>query len=224
MKFFQGKVANFNISHRNREEFRGLVEEIFKKHQYYFEAESKSPVIVDVGAHIGLSTLYFKNLYPEARIVAVEPLRENAELLRLNMSTNVIRDVEIVEVALAASSGKATLYFDSEIDDWYSTAGFTEGAWNGRQTSQSVEVETIALSSLLDEPVDLLKMDIEGAELAVLKEANSKLRRVKRIFLEHHPMQGNSLEKIVKLLESLGFGVEVTTDKKIGLSLVEAVV
>ncbi len=80
------------------------------------------------------------------------------------------------------------------------------------------------LDDFLGEPVDLLKLDIEGAEGEVLEGA-TKLKQVKRMVMEYHPMKHNPWERIKAILDREGYEVTMKNGKKKdeGLKLVEAV-
>jgi FkbM family methyltransferase len=211
------KILPFTVWFRQSEEFHIIKREIFTQNAYYIEFESEQPVIIDAGAHIGLATLYFKKLYPNSKIWAIEPIKENFEILQMNVETNRLPDVHLFEAALSETGSETTLYFDATETAWLSTAGKEPGAWNHQQTSRSKTVPAMQLSQLISQinlPVDLLKLDIEGAELSVLKEAQSHLGKVKHIIMEYHPIKTQSLRQIVTLLENQGFLCEIWKDGK----------
>ena len=68
-----GKMLGFDIAYFDRPTLVGLYREIFVRQYYYFRANIESPRIFDCGANFGMATLYFKWLYPKARIEAFEP-------------------------------------------------------------------------------------------------------------------------------------------------------
>jgi len=202
--------------------------EIFANHCYYFETENPRPVIIDAGAHIGLASLYFKKQFPGALITAIEPNPTNLALLEQNIWENDLRDVTTVEAALTPQAGQITLYQDVT-QSWLSTSSIHERAWNGEQETIPFEAKAITLSSLLTQSVDLLKLDIEGAELAVLAEAKDELANVSKIFVEFHPTENQKLEDLEDLLTEIGFkvtfskhGATVSRDKATGMVLVGA--
>src|SRR5690606_32260101 len=81
----------------NQTVFDNMYEEIFVNHEYAFKTETESPLIVDCGANIGLSTLYFKSQYPQSRIIAFEPDKQNIELLKHNIAINKLENIQIIE-------------------------------------------------------------------------------------------------------------------------------
>jgi FkbM family methyltransferase len=225
----QTQLPPFVLSYRNREEFFRIRKEIFSQHSYYFETENPRPKIIDAGAHIGLATLYFKKLFPGARITAIEPLPQNLEVLEENIWQNGLKDIEVIPAALWPYPGEIPFHFDETDEEWLSTASTLAKAWNQEQDTTSVSVRTTALSNLLYEPVDFLKMDIEGAEQVVLEEAEDQLHWIKEMVVEFHPVAHQSLSHLVPFLEGRGFhitlwkdGVEVKLNRARGLLYVHA--
>lgn len=192
------------------ESLRILIEEILVFQCYYFPTENPHPRIIDGGANFGLTTWYFRKLYPGSIIHAFEPDRNMAAILRRNAGRNGWDNVEIHETALSGKSGSATFF--STPDE--TIAGSLSGNTAARGLTQTTyEVECRPLSGYLEHPVDFLKLDIEGAECAVFQEAAGRLDRIKHLFCEvHRPADGGNrdLVAIVQLLESAGFRVEVT--------------
>ncbi len=224
------KLDQFTVWYSNSEEFHRLKQEIFTHDQYYFETDNPRPLIIDAGAHIGLATLYFKKIFPAARITAIEPNPSSAVLLEKNLWTNLIDEVTVVTAALAGDNRPREFFIDTSDDHWFSTAGFNQGAWNGQQTTNALTVPTQPLADFLTEPVDFLKMDIEGAELEVLTAARSRLRQIKHLMVEFHPTADQSLPHLVELLKDYHFevtlwkdGQDITQAKARGLVMVEAV-
>ncbi len=226
---FSSKLPPFRIFYDNGEEYHVLKNEVFTDGVYYFETENPSPKIIDAGAHIGLATLYFKKVYPAARVVAIEPNPETFPLLEKNVFENQLDGVELHQVTLAAGAGEAEFFLDSSSHQWWSTSGFSPRAWNGAQTTQSLLVKTEPLATFLDEPIDFLKMDIEGAEQEVLLATGEKIEQVRHLLLEFHPTSHQSLPKLVEFLRLHGFkvtlwqnGKEVEMRKVKGLVYIEA--
>lgn len=196
----------------NKEEFLTIKDEIFNKEIYKFQAKEEDPFIIDLGAHIGLATIYFKSLYPNAKIIAVEPNPESFRLLKKNIETVGFNDVEMINAAVGSKKGVRDFYIDSTEKHWNSTAGFYPGTWKGTYQSEKIEVEVVTLSQIISEPVSLLKVDIEGAELKVLEEAAEKLSLVKKIFVESHPLTLTRHKKLSKFLKSHRFSLKFWKD------------
>jgi FkbM family methyltransferase len=210
------KLPPFRVFFENGPEFHHLKNELFTQDTYYFETTNPQPRIIDAGAHIGLTTLYFKKLYPHARITAIEANPAVWPIFEKNVFENQLEDVGLQKLALADAHGEKSFYIDATQDRWLSTASFTPGAWTGSQESESITVPTVPLTDLLLEgqPVDFLKMDIEGAEQAVLFAAKDKLHLIHHLFLEFHPISTQSLTDLVEFLQQNGFRIQLWKDGK----------
>jgi FkbM family methyltransferase len=208
------KLAPFTIFFENSEEYHVLKNEVFTQGAYYFETENPRPRIIDAGAHIGLSTLYFKKLFPAAHIMAIEPNPQVLPILEKNIWQNNINDVDVFAVALAEEQGEMEFYFDSSVDQWLSTASFHKGAWTETQVSDVMMVPTRPLTDFLEEKVDFLKMDIEGAEERVLVTAGTQLVQVQHMMVEFHPLPEQSLPRLCKHLEDLHFRLKLWKNQK----------
>ena len=205
------KLRDFEFECINPNHFAFLFIEIFVAEPYRFSAASRKPYIIDGGVNIGLSIAYFKTLFPEARIAGFEPHPEAFEVARRNFERNGFRDVRLHHAALAHHPGSVPLSFiPGEI--MASTIG-NRLAVRG-ETPQIVEVPAMQLSGFLTEEVDFLKLDIEGAENEVLREAGEKLRHVRNMFVEFHLTRGdtsNSLPATLQILEQRGFDYLITS-------------
>lgn len=196
------KLHNYTIYHNNSEEYHQLKREIFTQDLYHFETDSPTPLIIDAGAHIGLSVLYFKRIYPNAQIIAIEPNPESFALLEKNMFENQIEGVTLIQAALSNKSGQETLFLDETNEEWHSVAGFHKGSWAGTQKSKEVVVQAHTLSEFITQPIDFLKMDIEGIEQKVLTTSAESLPLIKQMIIEFHAHKSQSLQKLVEFLEN----------------------
>jgi FkbM family methyltransferase len=136
----------------------------------------KIETIIDCGANIGLTALYFASVYPRARIYSVEASPQNFSLL----TPNVANEPRIVPIhACIVSIPQATVLFDNH-----------GPAWSHKLVENGgIRVPALTLDELLAKQgiarVDLLKMDIEGAERAVLATGNY-LNSVQHLVAELH--------------------------------------
>jgi FkbM family methyltransferase len=224
----KAKLGAFEVEFDNSEEYHHLKSEIFTANIYYFETDNARPRIIDAGAHIGMATLYFKRLFPGSIITAIEPHGRSFKLLENNIWNNDLSDVTTVNVALSNKIGETDFYSDVTDEQWVSTAGFHPGAWNGQQQSKVEKVPTRLLGDFIDGHIDLLKMDIEGAEQRVLMAAVDKLPLVNKMIIEFHPTSEQSLLHLVEFLEEHGFKLSYWQNNKAvvkparGLVLIEA--
>ncbi len=199
------KLQNFTVHFHNSEEYHHLKREIFSHNTYYFETTSPNPTIIDAGAHIGLATLYFKTQYPLATITAVEPNPYLFALLEQNIFENQLQDIICINAALAATKDKLPFYIDETANQWWSTGSFINGAWTKQQKSTEILVPTIPLSDIVTTQVDLLKLDIEGAEQLVLESCPNVLHFIDQIHIEYHSTKNQSMVKLSELLTNHGF-------------------
>jgi FkbM family methyltransferase len=201
------KVLDFTVKTYTFKEFRSSFDEIFLDNTYSFETEAKKPVILDCGSNIGLSILYFKQRYPEARITAFEPDPTTFALLKDNVRSNRLKDVTLVEKALADSGGYLTFFVradESLASSIYSDLG-----------GHPVEVEKVRLSDYIDGPIDFLKMDVEGAEGLILDDLteSGKIDLIKRMIIEYHHHlfdETESLSDFLGQLENAGFDYQLS--------------
>lgn len=231
------KLGNYTVYFENSEEYHSLKNDVFRENSYEFETDNPFPVIIDAGANIGLSVLYFKKMYPGSKIIAVEPLPGNYQLLDMNVFENNLTDVFTYQLAISNKTNDIELHTDQE-NNWHSTASVVPGNWTGTQNTIPITVATKTLDYFIDQAltqfnvtqIDLLKMDIEGAEQAVLIQGKKHLKeKIKFLNCEFHPHSGQNIQKLVKTLEEINFAVtlfrkgkEITLDKAKGLVVIEA--
>jgi FkbM family methyltransferase len=196
------------VEYPNQSHALFLVHEIFVEASYAFETQSPAPRIVDCGANVGLSIHFFKALHPEARIIAFEPEPATFSLLQGNLERAGLRDVEIRRAAVAGHEGTVVLF--SPEDDRGSILSSIEQTWSGGAGS---DVPAIRLSSVIDGPVDLLKLDVEGAEYGVVRElvASGAIRHVRQAVIEFHalPAEPDGAATLERLLTGAGMRVRI---------------
>ena len=187
-----------------------LVEDVLLSAPYRVSLSTDAPVIVDCGANIGLSALYFRRRFPRSRIVAFEPDPPAFALLRENLDRNGCADVVAHAVALGCADGTVEFFYDDAM------RGSVHAGTVGRPwlTGRS-EVPVRRLSTLLPDSVDLLKLDVEGAEGDVLDDLvqTGALDRVAAVVMEyhHHLDDQDKLGGVLSLLERAGFGYQLAT-------------
>jgi FkbM family methyltransferase len=171
--------------------------EVWMDDSYRLPFDVAPKVLVDLGANIGLTTVWLAHRYGCTAIVAVEPSPENARIARINLELNNIH-AEVVEAAVGDHDG--TVYFQ---DDQDSNLGRV--ASTGRPVRQ-VSMRTVLEQLPAGAEVDLVKMDIEGGEGPLLdaKADLAWLRRVRSIIAETHRTLID-YPAMVRTLESQGF-------------------
>jgi FkbM family methyltransferase len=190
----------FKIIYKKPYELLHTHEDIFFKEIYRFKSETNTPLIIDCGANIGLAVLYFKKIFPGAKIFAFEPDDLNFQLLEKNITTNKLTGVIAKKAAVWNSNG--FISFKSEA---------SEGSHIAFDGSGNELVSTVRLADLLtfEDKIDFLKIDIEGAEWTVLQDCKQALTNVQNLFLEYHG-RTDETEKLVgiyTILSNAGFSV-----------------
>lgn len=182
--------------------FLFMYKEIFEQQIYKFKSKNTQPFIIDCGANIGLSVLYFKELYPQSKIVAFEPDIKVFNVLKSNVQRFGLSDVELINKAVWKS--ETTLEFMSE------------GADGGRviqleKDKEKYKISTVRLGEYLSKPVDFLKVDIEGAETEVIKDCQDLLVNVENLFVEYHSFgnEPQTLHIILNILSGAGFRLHI---------------
>jgi len=166
-------------------------DQVFIHKEYDFDTTKFPNVIIDAGANIGLAAIYFTNKYPDATIIALEPEQSNFELLKKNVSpyTKIIP----VQAALWHKNEEINLV-DPGLGKW----GFMTESKNTSENSAGNachKVKAMTVDRLMQnynlEKIDILKIDIEGAEKEVFSESSPWIEKVDSIIVElHERMKG----------------------------------
>lgn len=165
--------------------------------QFWKSLDLKGKVVYDIGAFHGLLTLYFAR--HARQVVAWEPNRRNRERLTQNLRLNSFTNVIVRPYGLAAESMRAEMRFDSLAPG---TASIDSGMGTGGE-SETIELRTLDAETDL-EPPDLIKIDVEGFELEVLKGASRTLARRPDLFLEMHGADPHDKRRrVVAIVEHL---------------------
>ena len=187
------------IHYSSNEELIHCLKEIFFDEIYKFETPNQTPIIIDCGAHIGMSILSFKQQYPNSTIIAFEPDTNNYKLLQKNIKEWGFSNIQALQNPIWNSNTEIT--FESS------------GAMGGKISSKSESIQNslkliaVRLSDFLDKEIDFLKIDIEGVEYEVIKDCKSKLHFVKNLFIEFHSKFEDQykLTEILNILNEAGF-------------------
>jgi FkbM family methyltransferase len=176
-------------------------QEIFGKRVYSFAARTSQPRIIDCGANIGMSVIFFKTEHPGAIVTAFEPDPALFVALQKNVSAFGFTDVTLHQKAVWTKAGPLTF--------------LQEGGHSGRIAQAGdqrvVTVDAARLHDLLVEPVDFLKVDVEGVELELLADCRDRLTNVDKLFVEYHSRvdQPQSMPNLLQLLGSAGFRYDI---------------
>jgi FkbM family methyltransferase len=172
---------------------------------------------VDVGAGVGSYTLMIAEEYKTkaVRVIAIEAYPENFKALCRNVECNNFKYVKTVNKAVSDSKGVITMYRQN--DTHRTRAGQYTSILNTLDVSSNgaaCEVECDTLDDIIgNDKVDLMKVDIEGAEVLALKGATNTLKRLRKIIVEVH---GDNFEKVRRILEIHEFKLEFITRTESG--------
>jgi FkbM family methyltransferase len=177
---------------------------IFQQQIYRFDARKEEPLIIDGGANVGLSMLYFKRSFPRSRIIAFEPDPDVFQALAKNCAAFQLENVQLVPQALWTKAG--AVKFDREGADAGRIAADTESL-------QAVEISACRLKDYLQQDVDLLKLDLEGAELDVLLDCAEVLGNVDKVVVEYHSFkdQPQKFHLLTQVLHDAGFRLHINS-------------
>lgn len=199
---FQPYVTKFrghSLHIHDHASFRLGKKELFRQQVYKFDSPKKTPYIIDCGANMGMSIIYFKSLYPGAKILAFEADPYIFSYLEKNIRSFQFEDVLIVNKAVWNANDEVLSFL-------------AEGGAGGRVQEKSgafkfVDVKTARLRDQLSGEIDFLKIDIEGAEYKVIEDCADLLGNVQNLFIEYHSMANSkqNLHLILQLVQEAGF-------------------
>lgn len=166
------------------------------------DLEAPRALVVDGGAHVGTFTAMAAG--HAAKVIAVEPGPSTARLLRTNLERNELANVEVIEAALWPEPGTVRLRQE----------GATSSASVIGSGGTDVEVAAVSIADVVEEhgPIDLLKLDVEGSEFALVHETPDEvLGQVEAIVGELHLWAAgpDGEAAFVDRLDQVGFEVEV---------------
>lgn len=204
----------FSLSFHGEHNLRSLIQEIFGRGVYFFETQNSAPTIIDCGSNIGISVLFFKWLYPNARIISFEPDPATFSVLNTNIRANNLADISTHQVALGTKNGITDFYRDADP----CSSSLMMSTNPQRHGGSRLSVPLRKLSDFIQTEVDLLKIDVEGAEFEIINDliASDKLRRVKQMHLEYHHHIGSApgiLSIMLRSLEEAGFDYQLQADR-----------
>jgi FkbM family methyltransferase len=196
----EGEIKLFKkeFKYHNGLAFYDTYNEVFGSEIYEFKTENNKPIIIDCGSNMGISVLYFSKKYPNAEIVAFEPDESVLPFLEKNIYSQGIKNVELHKKAVWIEETELIFYTDNGL-----------GGRIGMEYKNQVPkvVKAIRLRNLLNKPIDMLKMDIEGSEYTVLKDCENQLHHINHIFVEYHSFydEEQHLDNILSILKRQGF-------------------
>ena len=169
----------YKIAFRDGPTFLMSIEELFINEFYKFRTTNTRPRIIDCGSYIGTSILYFKVNYPNAIVTGFEPDQKNFSILKSNIDSWNFTDTSVINAAIWINNETITFNSVGNMSSKIETDAKAD-------SSNKVAVKCVRLRDLLNEEIDFLKIDIEGAEFAVLQDCSDSLKNIKNLFIEYH--------------------------------------
>jgi FkbM family methyltransferase len=178
--------------------------EIFENGIYTFQTSRERPLILDCGANIGLSVIFFKRLFPRSKIIAFEADPAVFAVLESNVRGFGFADVTLVNQAV---------WTDQTVLEFWQ--GGADAGRLARETDRRncIRVPTVRLRDYLTTEIDLLKLDIEGSETEVLRDCAERLTNVQHLFVEYHSFanEPQQLDEVLSVVRQAGFRYQVQT-------------
>jgi FkbM family methyltransferase len=171
------------------------IREVWLEECYCPPVETPVDLVVDLGANIGLTSLWFAKCYGVHELLCVEPAARNIDLVRRNLTSNGVK-ATILQAAVGPEDGVALFADDPEAN-------------RGHLSNVGSEVPVISMETILSHlplgrRVDLLKMDIEGSEQGLLTGDLAWLDRVDALIVEFHPSLVDH-QRLIRVVEGQGF-------------------
>jgi len=169
-----------------------VYDEVFRTHAYDMALAKAPRFIVDAGGHIGLTSVRLAQQYPDSKILCIEPEPANVAIAQRNAGS--FPNVTVVHAALWSHTGRVAI------------ANPSAASWSFRVKTSRSGVQAYSMMDLLSPygfpRIDLLKLDIEGAEDAVLADCESQLHHVGAIVMDLHEF-APALRQAPRVLERL---------------------
>ncbi len=156
---------------------------IFVHGEYDYKLPFVPEFIIDCGANIGLTTLYFLSKFPDCEVVAIEPEDANFEMLKKN--TSLFKKVNRIKAAIWIDDSKLKIVDDPEQSYW------GKRVMPSNDITDDSLIDTVRIDKILKnsgrDTIDVLKIDIEGAELELFSEGyEAWLPKTKVLMIELH--------------------------------------
>lgn len=211
-KFFLVNLGKYKIWFKKNCAFSSIetYNEIFKENAHFLVPAFSgldAKVVVDLGANEGFYALKIKENNSTCKVICVEPNPYAFEILKKNVKTNFLKDVILINKAIGVN-GRMPFEIVKEVTAiGGKSLSIVPRAWLKKEFIEQIYVETITLEKLCEEynvdNIDILKIDVEGMELEILKNEKNVLNIVDKIVVERHSKEvGN---KIVDFLTKCGF-------------------
>lgn len=188
-------------------------------------SKARAPII-DIGAHVGMFSVYCAVLNPKMEIFAYEPDDRNFAAMKENLKLNNVRNVKMKNVAIGGTSGERTLFLSRDSHNHSILSAEAAGDFSGEEKI----VNVVTLERILEQnrlaKVSLVKMDCEGAEFEILENLSAEVFDVvENFYVEcHRYTYEMNPARLVEIFKKHGFKTETWSnhyDKRMGFILAE---
>lgn len=199
-----------NIEFTKRGALRSQFAEIYLNRHYACKLHSLEPVIVDCGGNIGMSAIWFRQNYPGCSLTVYEADPELAAILKRNVDRAGYPDTTVRNSAVWIENTQLSFAAKGDETGKIDPAGHTL-------------VTAVDIASALPQKVDLLKLDIEGAEFEVMEHLlkTGAISQVQNLVIEFHPVR-KTIGRMLQIIEGLAqvgmkYNFEASLDPWLGL-------
>ncbi|MBD2533812.1 FkbM family methyltransferase [Nostoc flagelliforme FACHB-838] len=220
---------NLEIYCLGKEETEYIYQEIFIEQQYLQHGITinDGDCIVDVGANIGLFSIFLSQLHKSLKILAFEPVQPIFEVLQANVNLHSLDNISLQNYGLGSENISETVFTfypnmagnsttrpleklaQREVMDQALNQDMVEYLFQSQEVKGEIKTLSSVINSLAIESIDLLKIDVEGEEYEVLRGINQDdWTKIKQIVLEVHDVE-DRISQIKTLLESQNFQIIV---------------
>lgn len=183
-----------------------------KKSEYFVPGEIDPGIILDIGANIGITSVYFAQIFPTSKIYSFEPVPDNCLLLEKN--TENLSNIVVSQFALGSEDGDLELYYAHDPTNHGGFSFYKKGSDASQAIKVPIRNASKALAELEIDRVDLIKIDTEGSEYEVLMSIDRNiLKKVKYIIGELHGER--DFELLSHLSEWFDIGVKKSTTNRV---------
>lgn len=204
----KGKVSygGITIEYNDSTALIGMYNEIILQECYKFVPISDNPIIIDCGANIGVSVLYFHKTITNASIFAFEADPNVYKILSANCTKNNSK-ANLIQKAVWITN-----------DETLNFGGIGADSGSLYATDNIIEVKSIRLKDYIESfsEIELLKIDIEGAEIDVIRDCANSLSHINKVFIEYHSFHNKSqeLDIVLNCMSKQGFRYSILPARK----------
>ena len=175
------------------------------KAEYFFPKQVNPKIIFDIGANIGINSVFLAKIFPKASIYSFEPLIDNFEILKKN--TSEYKNIEVFNFGLGSINGSFKVYLSEDDENFGGVSFFPkeEGHRSEPYTQCEVKNTNDVIKQLGINCIDLIKIDTEGAEYDILTSLNKII--IQNISWITGELHGNRDFELLDYLDNLGFSV-----------------